>query len=78
MEESPDNTGHRSFERKGIREGAVVQQKITSRFDLLNRVKVKRWGKSPPGLVATPDAVYLTGCKAMYTDALGLPVRVGG
>ena len=31
---------------------------------------VKRWGKSPPGTVATRYAARLMGCKAMYTGAL--------
>ncbi len=28
---------------------------------------VKRWGKSPPGVMATWYAARLMGCKAMYT-----------
>jgi len=31
---------------------------------------VKRWGKSPPVLVATPEAVHLMGCKAMYISII--------
>ena len=31
------------------------------------RVRVKRWGKSPPGAPATGHAVRIMGCKAMYT-----------
>lgn len=30
---------------------------------------VKRWGKSPPGTVATRYAARLMGCKAMYIGA---------
>ena len=28
---------------------------------------VKRWGKSPPGIMVTWYAARLMGCKAMYT-----------
>ena len=41
-------------------------------------VRVKRWGKSPPGGVATHRAVRLMGCKVMYTGAVGLLVRCRG
>ena len=30
---------------------------------------VKRWGKSPPGIMVTWYAARLMGCKAMYTGA---------
>ena len=41
-------------------------------------VRVKRWGKSPPGGVVTHHAVRLMGCKVMYTGAVGLLVRCRG
>lgn len=67
-EESPDNTGHRAFERKDACEGIAGEKKITAfPFFREGRVRVRRQGKSLPGSLATTDAVPLAGCKAKYT-----------
>ena len=34
-----------------------------------HRVRVRRWGKSPPAYMATYMAVRTTDCKTKYTDA---------
>ena len=40
--------------------------------------RVKRRGKSPPGLQVTVVAVHLTSCKAMYIGDVGLPDQCRG
>ena len=77
-EESPDSTEHCTFEREDVREGIETEKKTTSRQKSaegspllkLQRVKVRRWGKSSPGQMVTFAAVCLTGCKIMYIPAL--------
>jgi len=64
--ESPGNIEHQTPESGDTHEGIVTEKKITALM-LAVSAMVRRWGKSPPGLVAIPDAVCLLGCKAMYT-----------
>ena len=63
-EESPGNKEHCTAESADIREGIVLEQKITVSLWL---IRVKRQGKSLPVQMATFAAVQLAGCKTKYT-----------
>lgn len=51
-----------------------AEKKIT----VHNRIRVRRWGKSPPGRLVTSGAVCLTGCKTKYTGIQDCPSFTGG
>jgi len=48
-----------------------AKKKITAQVYLV--VRLRRWGKSPPVIMATLLAVCPAGCKIMYIGVLKLP-----
>ena len=72
-EESPDSRGYRTPEKEVSvraqgqrRKKPLVIIREASPPLKLWRARVRRWGKSPPGMMVTSCAVCLTSCKITY------------